>query len=475
MARGLLWLPRPVDPQSFGVNHLIVDGDKWYGKFFPGWPAALAVGVLAGVPWLVNPLLGAGSILLAHVLVRRLYGIRTAHAVVVLLAVSPWLLYLSGSFMAHAASLFVMLLAFVAIDVQRERQAGIWAVVAGGSLGLLFLTRPFDAMLVGPVAGLWALGVGARRLSVASLSLAAMAAALVGGILFWYSALLTGHALLPPHQLWADHLFGPGVERLGFGPDVGIPLWRNMDPLPGHGAADVVLNANKNFSSINVDLFGWASGSLALACLAFQRGGLGRRDWLMLGVLLFVIGGHTFYWAPGGSDFGARYWYLTIVPFAVLTVRGIQIVMLRLPAAAGRLGALLAVASLSALAIHMPWRAETKYDHYRGIGREIAEIADAHGITNALVFVRSNRRADYQAAFNFNSPLLDGPGNVFAQDLGDAHAATVMAGFPGRQVWVVGRESDAAPLSVLGGPFAPGTKPHSADPPPSEVLQAIIR
>ena len=71
MAAGVLWLPRPADPESFGVAHSIVDGDKWYSKFFPGWPAVLAIGVAAGAPWLVNPLLAAMTILLIHVLIRR--------------------------------------------------------------------------------------------------------------------------------------------------------------------------------------------------------------------------------------------------------------------------------------------------------------------------------------------------------------------------------------------------------------------
>jgi hypothetical protein len=126
------------------------------------------------------------------------------------------------------------------------------------------------AALVGPVVALWAVGLGARRVSMPSLLATGTAAALVAGLYFLYNAALTGNPFAAPHQLWAERLFGPGVEVLGFGPNVGIPLWRNADPLPGHGIADVLLNANKNFSLVNFELFGWAAGSLVLASTPFR-------------------------------------------------------------------------------------------------------------------------------------------------------------------------------------------------------------
>ena len=36
------------------------------------------------------------------------------------------------------------------------------------------------------------------------------------------------------------------------------------------------------------------------------------------------IGTFFFYWYSGGPDFGARYWYLILVPLVVLSVRGLQ-------------------------------------------------------------------------------------------------------------------------------------------------------
>jgi hypothetical protein len=484
ISTGALWLPRPPDPESFAVAHLVVDGDKWYSKFFPGWPAVLSIGVVARLPWLINPLLAAASVLLTHTLVRRMYGSGTAHAVALLISASPWLLFLSGSLMAHAVCLFWLLMALVAVDCQRGRPLGGWAPVAGVSLGMLFLTRPFDAALVGPVVGLWALGFGARRLSFGALVAVGGSAVLVASLYFLYNLTLTGDPFVAPHQLWSTQLFGAGIDVLGFGPNVGtLPWWHNIDPLPGHGLADVVLNTNKNFSLVSFELFGWAFGSLAVASVALQPGGIRRSDSLMIGILLAVIGGHAWYWAPGGPDFGARYWYLVIVPLAVLTVRGTESVVRRLAESGGdwhriggRMAAFISLASLSAMVIVVPWRAMSKYDRYRGIGREFQEIADQRGISDALVFVRSPRRSDYQAAFTFNPPALGGKGNIFVRDTGGEPAAAVLRHLPNRMVWVVGRESETAPkLDVIAGPLPPGTMPPGLALTSAQTFQAIVR
>ena len=482
LARGQLQGPAPPDAESFGVNHMIFNGPNWYTKFFPGWPALLAVGVIARVPWLVNPLLGAAAIVLTHALVLRLFGRATANATVILLAVSPWLLATSSEMMSHAATVFWALLALLAIDYQRGRRVGVWAIVAGVSLGALYLTRPFDAALLGTAAALWGWGVGGKRLSLGSLAAIAIVSLGIAGTLYFYNTALTGIADVPPFKQWNDGLFGPGVDRFGFGPNVGVPLWRNMDPLPGHGLADVVLNANKNFFLMSFELFGWATGSLILALLACVLGPWRRADTIMFGVPLIVIIGTAFYWAPGGPDLGARYWYLMIVPVVVLTVRGAQMLAHRLknsgtPNRAGaRIAAGMFLASATAFLCVMPWRSVTKYHRYREIGNDVRVLARQHNWDHVLVFVRSTERADYQAAFNFNDPRFGSEGPVYALDAGPEHRAAVVQRFADRPIWIIGRRSDGREgLVVTAGPLPAGVNPPGDPYPYERSLYYVVR
>jgi hypothetical protein len=319
-------------------------------------------------------------------------------------------------------------------------------------------------------------------MSWGTLTTIAVSAAVTASLYFLHNFALTGDLLSAPHRLWSDHVFGPGADAFGFGPHLGVPLWTNTDPLPGHGLADVVLHANKNFSLMNFELFGWACGSLVFACLGLWSGRWSRRDLLTVGIPVSVIGGHAFYWAPGGPDFGARYWYLLIGPMLILTVKGMETLAGRLAAGPdrgvtrGRVAAFAGAACLGTLLLVMPWRAGAKYHEYREIGRDAQRLLDQQSIRNALIFIRSPRRSDYQAAFNFNPRTLDAPGNVFAWDLGPAHRAPVIAHFPDREIWVFGYAGESErTLEVLAGPVPAGTDPGGVPPTAASSMQAVLR
>lgn len=464
LSTGQLYLPAPPDSASFHVAETIVDGPRWFGYAFPGWPAVLALGALVGLPWLVNPMIAGLTVLLAHRVVRLLYDRSIANLTVCLLGVSPWFIFTSSSFMGHAVALAFGLLTLLAVELERRRPTAGWALVAGVATGALFLTRPIEAMLVGSVALLWMVGLSGSRVRVRSMLVYAVSAAGVAAIVFAYNAALTGSPSYAPHMMWTDRTWGPGVDRLGFGPHIGIPAWTNIDPLPGHGVADVVLNANKNLFMANVDLFGWVCGSLLLAVLALPLLKPRRADWLMILLVAVVVVGHGAYWFSGGPDLGPRYWYQALIPLVVLTVRGAGAVGLRVgrdhPLRMYRTGVFVAAACLCAVFTVLPWRSATKYYRYRDVSGAIRLLARQHRFEHALVFVHAQDRAIYQSAFNLNPRTLGDSATIYAFDAGRAHRQAVVAHFSDRPVWVIGpvRDGDTQ-VGILAGPFLPGTVP----------------
>ncbi|MBT8147694.1 MAG: glycosyltransferase family 39 protein, partial [Gammaproteobacteria bacterium] len=249
--------------------------------------------------WLVNTLLAGISILLAHTLLRCLYDVRMAHAVVLLLAVSPWFLYMSANFMGHALGLTLALLALLAVEFARTHAPLRWGAVTGASLGLLFLARPMEGILISLATALRILGVGGQRPPLKIIITIAIGGILVGSVIFPYNQLLTGDPLYPPQLKWTETTWYPGVDRLGFGPDIGNVNWPHQDPLPGHGPIDVLLDANKNFYATSFELYGWSFGSLLFVMLAFLLGSWKRRDWLFWSIIFVFIAGHSLYWSPG--------------------------------------------------------------------------------------------------------------------------------------------------------------------------------
>lgn len=442
LAAGRLYLETPPQPHAFECEFDMFDGPKWYAATPAGWPAVLAVGYLFGVPWLVNPLLGGIAILLAHALVRRLYDHHVADGTVLLLAASPWLLFLSASLMPHPATLVFSLLGLLGVERARNQGSVRWAAIAGLSIGALLHVKPLEAVIIAGVAGIWWLGAGWKKLRLGALAATLVCGAAMAVLFLGYNRSLTGQATYVPISKFADAHYYPGANRLGFGKDIGNFGWTELDPLPGHGPIDVAVNTNINVNLLNVELFGWPCGSLLLVFLLL----LWRRfrdDALLWGLLLALWAGLSLYWFAGGPDFGPRYWYQMILPCVVLTVRGGMAFARRWNEDGGASGqgrkvwAFVLLASAIGLVNLSGWRSLDKYPHYRGVRPDVRSLAT--GLGHSLVFVRGRAFPDYAAAIPFNPSTLDrnAPGPIFARDLGPASRAELTAYFSGRTVWTL--------------------------------------
>ena len=78
LAGGMLTMTMPPVPEAFEVNLMNYENNAWFCPVPPGWPAVLALGVLFGASWLINPLLAGLNVLLAYSLLRQLYNRDTA-------------------------------------------------------------------------------------------------------------------------------------------------------------------------------------------------------------------------------------------------------------------------------------------------------------------------------------------------------------------------------------------------------------
>lgn len=456
LAAGRLTVPAPPVPEAFSFYLLPDRAAQWYSIFPPGWPAVLAAGMWAGLPWLVNPLLAGVNILLASLLLQTLYSRRTARMAVLLLAGSPWFVLMGMNFMAHTLTLTGFLAAALGLAWARQTGQTRWAWAAGLFAGLVGLIRPLDGVVVAGLLGLWAVGVGTRRLKWSALAGFAVAGMAVGGVMMVYNRAITGHALQMPLATYYRDYFGPGANALGFGPDRGLG-W-GLDAFPGHSPLEAVINGLLNLFSINVELHGWATGSLGLAGLALLTGAVRRRDGWWLALAAAVPAVYSLYWFNGGPDFGARYWYLTILPLTLLTVRGLDALAARLGNEQARLLPTIALLVVMAAGIYLPWRGLDKYYHFRGMQAGIEALDREYGFGRSLVLVRGDARSDYQAAWIYNplDPHAGGP--IYAWDRGAAVRAALAAAYPDRPVWVIdGPSLTGKGFAVRAGPLPPST------------------
>lgn len=422
-AQGMIVAPGVVVPEAFETFLIHCETTKCYSVFLPGWPAALSLGVLAGVPWMVNPILAGINILLIYILASSLYDRRIGLLTTALCCISPWYIFLAMSFMAHIFSLFCALTASLAILAHNRTQRVIWLIVAGLATGTLGLTRPLEGAVLGLFLGtviLMRRGWRMRLLSFAMYGFSMLATTL---LLLQYNRAVTGDALTLPLSSYLDSLWGTGANTLGFGPDRGAsPHWNSTDAFPGHSVAEAAINGIINIQSINTELLGWSVGSLIPLYVFFLVGKLQRTDLVLIFAVVLLTGLHSFYWYGSGPDFGARYWFLILFPILVLISRGLLQEYNMLAGSNCRNiagGALvLAVTLQCAFSVlnYWPWRALDKYYHYWGMSPSARTIANDPNFETTLFLVRGQQHPDYSSAMIYNPIDISTGGPLFAWD-----------------------------------------------------------
>jgi hypothetical protein len=364
--------------------------------------------------------------------------------------------FLAMSFMTHTFALTSALVAALTMAWARRSGGWHWGAISGAAVGMAIQIRPLEGMVLGGLLGLWALGPDPRRIRLPMLGGFTLGACALVGTVLVYNAALTGDPRTFPIMAYTDRLFGTNSNAIGFGPDRGIN-WP-LDPFPGHGPADAVINANLNMFSLNVELFGWSIGSLGLVALFVLSGTMRRSDWLLAAVLAGTFIAHSCFWFSGGPDFGARYWYLMLVPLVGLAVRAIRYLEERAQAISGSPAAVAvpaaAVLALSALALvnYFPWRAIDKYHHYLHMRPDVLHLATEHGFGTSLVLVQGNEQ-DYTSSAVYNPLDWQADAPIYAWDRNANTTASVLETYHDRPVWVLqGPTLTGAGYRVIRGP-----------------------
>jgi hypothetical protein len=450
-ALGRLWVPTPAQPQFFTHEFIVMDAvGRWFSKYSPGWPALLAIGSIAGAPWVVDPILGALSLYLLYRLGREIYRPRVGLIAAALGLTSPFFIFLSGSMMSHTSGLFfTLLMAWGGWRASRSPRPLGFALLVGLAFGMLFLIRPFTAIAVGlPFAVLALLSVvrspfdGLKRFGPAIFSATPFIVAFLA-----YNKALTGDWLYPPQQLWWP------FDQVGFGPGHGP--W-------GFTPIDALNNTSRNLSELLEHGLGWPFFlTLSLPMIPFVTGRIRTWDWLLLLGVLGVVGGYALWWADG-IMYGPRFYYEGFGFLLLLTARGIDTALdlagsglfaTERPARSSTVATVGVVAAVLGLVFYnASYYLPGQWDLYHGynyVSRKKIDAAERAGIHNALVFTNVGfpyEWWEYGEVFSANDPLLQGD-IIYARDLGDAADRKLIVDFPGRSVYRLNR-TDLQPLDL---------------------------
>jgi hypothetical protein len=439
MVEGRIKLPSPFEARSHLVP-FVVDYDGYrFGKYPPGWPAALSLGARLDAPWAVNALLAGFSIWLIYRLGSKVAGERAGLLAGLLSLTSPMFVMLSGSLLSHTFSLFLtcaFALAWLELfpfkrveDVGKRPPAWVLVLILGMSLGLLAITRPLTAVGVGlPFIalgiGMFIGGIRAERKQLVSIGFLTL---LLVALLPLWNAALTGNPLLNPYTLWWEY------DRVGFGPGVGVTE-------SGHNLTLALWNMRWSLRSGVHDLFGWPYISWIL--LPFGLVALRRKweGWLLFSVLPALILVYMAYWV-GSWLLGPRYYFEALPGLAIVSAMGAlwlggwlkrsdkTVSLQRLIS-----GSLLLILIFLNLRFYLPSRL-TMMNQLNDVARSHLEPFERAGLDRAVVIVHTlDRWTAYGSLLTLTAPFSEHD-LVLAISRGPHADARLAAGYSGWDIF----------------------------------------
>lgn len=418
-ARGLLKAPAPAHAAWLWVDHVILD--SWvHSKYPPGGAALLALGMRAGVAWLVTPLEGVVALAVVWLTVRRALGPRPALIALVTLGLAPLFAYQAASFYTHTGTTMCLAFAFAAVAGWLRSQNDGWLCAAGAALGCAFLIRPVDAVLFG--AAMLALRSTRALVITAASAIPFVVLNLV------YQKAQFGSPFLDGYHVYEPTFAAIYGERAARNPVLLSHIW---NPLQLWNHLDV-------YRAYVVE---WTLPGTALVALfgAFAIGpdhpARRLRSFSLALIAAFVL---ALLPSIADGDDGARPRYLsiTLIPVAFLAAAGFGPACAALASRFGvRIRAIVMGAALvfglvqlSAFLAHrvpMVWHREGLY-----------KVVEKTGLRDAVVIVR----AKYPTRYARNGGLFDRD-VLYLSPPPTVAGATVAAAYPGRAIWEA-REGD---------------------------------
>lgn len=430
------WAPVPPSPEFFQSAFVQIYDGRWFSKYPPGYPLMLALGVWAGVPWLVNAFSAGASLALIYAAGLRMFGRQVAAWAGLFGLISPWVIFMSGSYMSHPTTMLWVALFLYALVQSRlsEAVAGSrrsfgppsrWALVAGFAIGMAFITREWTALGIGLGAALWGIGdiVSARKDAPRKVAIYAMV--VVGFLPPLLFLLYQNHELTGDWFRLAQDLVG-SYDQPGFGPGHGSEI--------GHTPAMGLYNGLVYLRTLATMFNGWpapfALAPVFLGLFAWWRGPKKEPAWdALLWLPLVGLLAAYFAWWSSTTIYGPRYWYEGMPFLLLMAGRGMDLLgRIAVPMVAQVWArqvrwlvpaVVFTLFTAYALTQTLPAQVKTYTDYNDISGESLQVVAKAH-LTNALVFValdpdQPNR--DYGKAFFATDPMLEG-NIVYVRDLG---------------------------------------------------------
>ncbi len=452
-AQGSLTAALPPLPDFFQYYYdNMLFTDRWYSQYPPVHPFLLMLGVLLGVPWIVNPILAACSVFPLYGFARAFVEENEARFSVLLFCISPFVLFMSASYMNHVSALFFLLL-FLYCTEKALSDGSVWlGCIAGIAVGAMLNIRPGEAVVVGLP---FCMAYAARSIIKKRYDL--LIACIVGGCIMVALLLCYNFATNGDPRVFGYNLRWPTGHYFGFSSEpVMILNW------PPHSFRLAIFHTQSNSMALNQYLFEWPIPSLLPLIVFWTPFAFPKKPKLYL-LLCGALAAPVFYFFYFFQDLclGPRFYYMCLPFLFVLTAKAVFEIIKKI-AHSRRCGSMRIFNSFIALflvfllytgCIRIPRLYRFYSDSFWEIDNALMQKVNEMGINNALLFQKSYKYMDNDLGCGFlhNVPGLNSP-VIFARDLGERNTELATF-FPDRKLYVSSRDSNGnvliEPLDIV--------------------------
>ena len=445
LASGRLYAPSlPETVRSFFDNQFIVNNGRWFGLYFLGHSAVLALALKVGLFESIGAIEAGLVLLLAVGIAQRIFNRRVAVLTGALLCVSPFFVFVSATHLSQPSSLlFLTSFVYAILRIEASARAGQWWVLAATALVCAIFTRPQTGVLLALpflVRITWLCVTAALRPGWVGPAFALII--LVGGAAGFLGVnhTLTGSAFRTGYQAYMAQ---------------GIP-W-----LFPFGPFYTIREISQNLAQLNFWLLGWP---LSLAFIVFFE--RTPSAWALAAIPTIALLWYGLVAVPTVAAVGPVYYAEAIVPLLIMTASGIERVITFLRTRIGNAvptRAVIAtpvVGTLACLFAFAPFEIAS-LRLMAEVTRAPYDLVAQQRLSHALVFVQSlparHLSPGSWAYFHRNnSPDLDDP-VLFVRDLGPERNMVLMHYLPDRTPYWMGMRDGRLALYPIGrgDPAAP--------------------
>ena len=465
---GRMTIPRPLYAPFIDYIFLLPLKGGLVSLFPPGFALFLVPFTAIGLPWLASPLAtGINTFLVGKIALDTTKDRNISAFAMVLTLLSPFLMIMGGTFLAHPFCALLMLLTvwIILIAVQKERF--VWAAGAGFALGWCMVTRPYNA---------FALFVGLIPLLLFYLPLKkVLRIALWGfvGILPWlffallYSRYYAGEFFVPVQSLFFNATEPiKNCSRPGLGK--GCPFTNGFVMDPGgfslHNAFFVSYERLRQllihfFTQPFIFLF------IAIAPLAAKNSDERKGVFFALTLFLSIFVAYFFFYFNGNA-YGPRYYYevsfLLMIPLAITFIRVWTLSgKKRWHLPLSLLVATFFIATILTETFYiLPGVLKNYNRDYWFVGPGLRDGLEQEKIKKSLVFVAHSRDkydAQYGNAFLAMDLFHLEEGNIVVHDFGADANSQMMHRFPDRPSFLATRKDKTKLWNLF--PIKPSISP----------------